>query len=54
MTHYEQRKAWRIKLNAKRNADKDHSIPRYQHDAVILNRAMAVFHISGKTANWGK
>ena len=52
MTHYEIRKAWRVKLNNKHNADKDHSATRYTRDASILNRAMSIYGITGKTAKW--
>ena len=52
MTDYQQRKAWRVKLNANRNKDKDHSVERYHHDAKVLNRAMSMYHVDGKTANW--
>ena len=53
MTNYQQRKAWRIKLNAKRNEDHDHSVTRYKRDAKVLNRAMKFFKIEGKHATWG-
>jgi len=52
MTHYQQRKAWRVKLNDARNLDKDHSPDRYKHDAKVLNRAMSMFNITGKLAQW--
>lgn len=52
MTNYKQRKAWRIKLNAKRNLNRDHSAGRYAHDAKVLNRAMLIFKIKGRIANW--
>ena len=54
MTHYEQRKAWRVKLNASRQADKDNTKERFMHDAKVLNRAMSIFKITGRTANWSK
>ena len=52
MTPYEIRKAWRVKLNNKRNANKDHSAGRYTRDASVLNRAMKMFGIDGKVAKW--
>jgi hypothetical protein len=52
MTNYQQRKAWRVKLNAKRNEDKDHSAPRYTRDANVLNRAMRRYKIEGRIAQW--
>jgi hypothetical protein len=53
MTHYEQRKKWRVKLNDARNRDQDHSSKRYRRDAKVLNRAMRMFNIEGKNATWG-
>jgi hypothetical protein len=52
MTHYQQRKVWRVKLNDARNVDRDHSPDRYKHDAKVLNRAMSMFKITGKLAQW--
>jgi hypothetical protein len=52
MTAYEIRKAWRVKLNNKRNSDKDHSATRYTRDASVLNRAMRIYGIDGKVAKW--
>jgi hypothetical protein len=54
MTHYEQRKAWRVKLNNARNRDDDHSSQRYKLDAIILNRAMRIYKIEGRNATWGR
>lgn len=52
ISDYEQRKLWRIKLNQKRMLDKDHSAERYKRDASVLNRAMKLYGIKGKVANW--
>jgi hypothetical protein len=52
ISDYEKRKLLRIKLNDKRNSDKDHSASRYSHDAKVLNRAMSLYHIDGKVAQW--
>lgn len=52
ISDYEQRKLWRIKLNKKRLQDKDQSADRYKKDASILNRAMSLYGISGRVANW--
>jgi len=52
ISDYDQRKIWRVKLNSKRNSDKDHSPDRYKKDASILNRAMSLYGIKGKMANW--
>jgi hypothetical protein len=52
MTNYEKRKSLRIKLNNKRNKDNDHSPKRYTNDAKVLNRAMSLFKIKGKLADW--
>lgn len=52
MTNYQQRKIWRVKLNDARNLDHDHSADRYKHDAKVINRAMAMFKIKGRLANW--
>jgi hypothetical protein len=53
MTNYEQRKAWRVKLNNARIRDQDHSSKRYRRDAKVLNRAMRMHKIDGPTATWG-
>lgn len=52
MSNYEIRKQWRVKLNNQRNKDHDHSSERYEKDAAILNRAMAMYKIDGKVAMW--
>jgi hypothetical protein len=52
MSDYEIRKKWRTKLNNKRNSDKDHSAKRYSRDASVLNRAMRMFGVEGRVANW--
>ena len=53
MTNYQQRKVWRVKLNDARNLARHHSADRYKHDAKVINRAMAMFKIKGRLANWG-
>jgi hypothetical protein len=50
--HYQIRKQWRVKLHAKRCADQDQSPARYQRDARVLNRAMALYKIEGDKATW--
>jgi len=50
--HYQIRKQWRVKLHAKRCADNDQSPARYQHDARVLNKAMAIYKIEGRKATW--
>lgn len=50
--NYLVRKQWRVKLHAKRCEDQDQSPARYQHDARVLNRAMAIFNIKGDKATW--
>ena len=52
ISDYARRKVLRIKLNNKRNKDKDHSANRYIKDATILNRAMKIYKIEGQVANW--
>jgi hypothetical protein len=49
---YQLRKQWRIKLHAKRCNDQDHSDARYERDAQVLNRAMAIYKIEGRKATW--
>jgi hypothetical protein len=49
---YQLRKQWRIKLQAKRCADQDHSDARYERDANVLNRAMAIYKVEGRKATW--
>lgn len=50
--HYQVRKQWRVKLHAKRCEDQDQSPARYQLDAKVLNRAMAIYKIKGDKATW--
>jgi len=50
--HYQVRKQWRVKLHAKRCEDNDQSTARYQRDARVLNRAMAIYNIKGDKATW--
>lgn len=52
LSDYQRRKQLRIKLNAKRQRDHDQSPARYKHDAAVLNRAMRMYKIEGKVANW--
>jgi hypothetical protein len=52
MSDYQRRKSLRIKLNDKRNADKDHTGARYTRDAKVLNRAMRMYKIEGRQASW--
>jgi hypothetical protein len=52
MSDYQRRKSLRIKLNNKRNADKDHTGARYTRDAKVLNRAMRMYKIEGPQASW--
>ena len=52
MTPYDIRKKWRVKLHAKRVADNDQSPQRYQRDAAVLNRAMAIHKVEGRHAKW--
>ena len=52
MTDYQIRKAWRVKLNDKRNSDRDHSVARYDHDSNVINRAMTRYNITGRVATW--
>jgi hypothetical protein len=49
---YKIRKQWRIKLHAKRCADLDQSVERYQRDAKVLNRCMSIYKIEGAKATW--
>jgi len=50
--HYQVRKQWRVKLHAKRCVDQDHSDTRYEKDAQVLNKAMAIYKIEGRKATW--
>jgi len=50
--NYQVRKQWRVKLHAKRCNDQDQSPARYQRDARVLNRAMAIYKIKGTSASW--
>ena len=49
---YKVRKQWRVKLHAKRCNDQDHSDARYERDAQVLNRAMAIYKVEGRKATW--
>ena len=52
MTVYEIRKKWRAKLHTKRVQDSDQSPKRYTRDAKVLNRAMAIYKVDGRPAQW--